>query len=62
MIPILREQVSALTEEVCHPQFLDDKSDMKEMISQLDEKLELFRQYEETAEKYNMWQEHLGTP
>ena len=32
------------------------------MKEELDEKILIFKEYEETGMKYNRWQEHLGTP
>ena len=62
MIPVLREEVKTMSEEVSHPKYLDEKSDIPTMIEELDERLEIFKTYEETGLKYNDWQEHLGTP
>lgn len=43
MIPVLRQQVQELADGVAHPKYLDENSDMKEMISLLDDRLELFK-------------------
>ena len=48
-------------EESLLPQYLDKNSDMGEMIKQLDEKMEIFKQLQETSVKYNNWQEELRT-
>ena len=55
MIPVLRGNVKELIDEIELPKYLDDKSDMKTMIEELDEKLEIFKEYEETGMKYNEW-------
>ena len=62
LIPVLREQVKVMTEDILQAKYLDEKSDEKVMIEELDAKLEIFYEYEKTSIKYNGWQEHLGTP
>ena len=57
MIPILNSEVKRLTEESTNPCYLDEKSEMSEMIKQLDEKMAAFKKVEETGIKYNQWQE-----
>ena len=61
MIPVLKSQVKRLTDDSTAPAYLDEKSDMAEMIAQLDEKLKQFKELEATGNKYNEWQEQLGT-
>ena len=61
MIPKLHMEVENLKEESQVPQYLDKNSDMGEMIKQLDEKMEIFKQLQETSVKYNNWQEELRT-
>ena len=43
MIPILNSEVKRLTDECVLPCYLDEKSDINEMIKQLDEKLANFK-------------------
>ena len=62
MIPVLKSQVKRLTDECVVPAYLDENSDMIEMIKQLDEKMDTFKELESTGMKYNEWQEQLGTP
>jgi flagellar biosynthesis GTPase FlhF len=61
LIPQLNEEVHNLTEESKLPQYLDKNSDNNEMIKQLDEKMEKFKQLHETSIKYMGWQEELRT-
>jgi hypothetical protein len=61
MIPVLKSQVKRLTDDCTIPAYLDEKSDMAEMITQLDEKLKSFKELEATGNKYNEWQDQLGT-
>ena len=61
LIPQLSSEVDELIKESILPQYLDKASDMNEMIKQLDEKMATFKRLEETAIKYNGWQEELRT-
>ena len=51
-----------MTDDILQPKYLDEKSDEKVMIEELDAMLLTFYEYEKTSVKYNGWQEHLGTP
>ena len=55
MIPQLNEEVHNLTEECKNPCYLDKNSDNNEMIKQLDEKMDKFKEIFETSVKYNGW-------
>jgi hypothetical protein len=44
-----------MTEDVLQDKYLDEKSDEKVMIEELDAKLEIFYEYEKTSIKYNGW-------
>lgn len=61
LIPKLCEEVDTLYEESILPQYLDKNSEMGEMLKQLDDKMATFKKLEETAIKYNGWQDELRT-
>lgn len=62
MIPELNNQVHTLTEESVEPQYLKEESNMYDMIEQLDKKMETFKEFQERSQRFNYYQEVLGTP
>jgi hypothetical protein len=66
MIPELNSQIDTLQEEATQPQYFD-KANMEGdkipgILADLDQKMENFKLYEETSERYNDWQVKLYVP
>ena len=61
LIPKLNLEVQSLHEESIEPQYLDENSDINDMIKQLDAKWEKYVELQTRSEKYNIWQEKLET-
>ena len=66
MIPELNTCIDQLNAEAVEPAYFDAKNiegeKMGDIIKDLDAKIEAFKQYENTSERYNDWQTKLYVP